>query len=62
MPDTAAIAEEIRRLITTGATQTELIAVVAHLADLFPDMTVADLSAAMREAMAEAERRAVQPH
>jgi hypothetical protein len=62
MPDTAAIADEIRRLITTGATQTELIAVVMHLADLFPDMTIADLSVAMQEAMAEAERQATRKH
>jgi hypothetical protein len=59
MAETAAIAEEIRQLITTGATQAELIAVVAHLANLFPDMTIADLSAAMQEATAAAERRAV---
>jgi hypothetical protein len=59
MAETAAIAEEIRQLITTGATQAELIAVVAHLANLFPDMTIADLSEAMQEATAAAERRAV---
>jgi hypothetical protein len=58
MRDTAAIADEIRRLITNSGTKTELIAVVAHLANLFPDMTIADLSAAMQEAMAEAERQA----
>jgi hypothetical protein len=57
MPDTAAIADEIRRLITTGANQTELIAVVAHLANLFPDMTIADLSAAMQAAGPFAQRR-----
>jgi uncharacterized SAM-dependent methyltransferase len=56
MPDSTAIADEIRRLITIDATQSELIAVLAHLANLFPDMTIADLSAAMQEAMAEAER------
>jgi hypothetical protein len=57
MPSTAAIADEIRRLITTGANETELIAVVAHLANLFPDMTIADLSAAMQAAGPFAQRR-----
>jgi hypothetical protein len=31
-----------------------LIAVVAHLADLFPDMTIAQLSVALQEAKATA--------
>jgi hypothetical protein len=42
------IAAEIRQLISIGATQTELIAVVAYLADLFPDMTPAQLSQALQ--------------
>jgi hypothetical protein len=62
MPDISPVAIEIARLIATGATQTELIAVVAHLADLFPEMTPAELWAALREATAEAERRALRPH
>jgi hypothetical protein len=62
MPDTAAIADEICRWIKSGATRTELIAVVAHVANMFPDMTIAELSAAMQEAMAEAERQLVRRH
>ena len=57
-----AIAGEIRQLITTGATQTELIAVVAHLADLLPDLTPAELSEALQVAQAAAERKALRPH
>jgi len=37
-----------------GATQGVLIALVAHLADLFPDMAIAQLSVALQEAKATA--------
>jgi hypothetical protein len=55
------IATEIRDEITAGVTERALIAVVAYLASQFPDMTSAELSSAMREAMAAAEERALQP-
>jgi hypothetical protein len=35
---------------------------LAHVANLFPDMTIADLSAAMQEAMAEVARQATRRH
>ena len=57
-----AIAGENRQLITISATQTELIAVVAHLADLLPDLTPAELSEALQVATTEAERRALRSH
>jgi hypothetical protein len=58
----AELEEEIRRLITVGATEGALIAVVAYLAGEFPDMTTAELSAAMQDAMAAAERQATRKH
>ena len=55
MVDTSVIANEIRKHITKeGATQGVLIALVAHSADLFPDMTIAQLSVALQEAKATA--------
>jgi hypothetical protein len=57
----AELEEEIRRLIMAGATEGALIAVVAHLAGQFPDITNAELSAVVQEAMAEAEKRALRP-
>jgi hypothetical protein len=56
------IVAEIRGLISAGATQTEWIAVVAYLADLYPDLTSAELSTAMQQAMAEAELQASRRH
>jgi len=53
--------KEIQRLITVGATEGALIAAVAHLAGQFPDLTSAELSAAVQEAMAEAEKRVLRP-
>jgi hypothetical protein len=58
----AELEKEIQRLITVGATEGALIAVVAYLAGQFPDMTSAELSATVQEAMAEAEKRALRPH
>jgi hypothetical protein len=60
--DITIIATEIRNQITVGVTKRALIAVVAYLADQFPDMTSAELSAAMRKAMAAAKKRALRPH
>jgi hypothetical protein len=58
MLDTTPIATEIARLLTVGATQRELIAVVANLVVEFPDMTSADLSVALQQATATAEQQA----
>jgi hypothetical protein len=58
MVETAIIADEIRKHIEEGMiTDTAWIAIVAHLADLFPDMTIAQLSAAVREAIADGDNR-----
>jgi hypothetical protein len=54
----AELEEEIRRLITVGATEGALIAVVAYLAGQFPEMTSAELSQALQDAQATAERQA----
>ena len=59
MLDTTLVATEIRNHITAGATERALMVVVSYLAGQFPDMTSAELSAAMQEAMAAAEKRAL---
>jgi hypothetical protein len=51
MADIADIANEMRKHFAGGVTEAALIGIIAHLADLFPDMTTADLSAAMRRAL-----------
>lgn len=57
MPDTITpVAVEITRLITAGVAEQALLATVARA---FPDLTPA---AALQEATAEAERRALRPH
>jgi hypothetical protein len=56
--DVTIIANEIRKHITAGTTERVLIALLAHLSDLFPHMTDAQLSAALQEAVAEVEREA----
>lgn len=58
----AELEEEIRRLITVGATEGALIAVVAHLAAQFPEMTSAELSQALQIAQAAAEKKALRPY
>jgi hypothetical protein len=58
MADVTTIANEIRKHIAAGTTEGALIAMVAHLADLFPDMTDAQFSAALQEAFAEINREA----
>jgi hypothetical protein len=50
MADIKDIANEIREYIAERPTAGVLIAVMAHLADLFPDMTVDQLAAALQEA------------
>jgi hypothetical protein len=49
MADINVIANEIRKYIAEGPTEGVLIALVAHLTDLFPDMTVDQLAAALQE-------------
>jgi hypothetical protein len=59
--DTATITAAITRLIDTGASEQALLAAIAYL---FPDLDLspAELSAALQEATAEAERRIVRKH
>ena len=54
MTDTTQVATEIRHLITTGTTERELLVKVARK---FPDLTSAELSEALQDATAAAERR-----
>jgi hypothetical protein len=49
----------ITRLISTGATEEALLAAVAHL---FPNLSPAELSAALQVAQAAVERKAAQRH
>jgi hypothetical protein len=58
----AELEEEIRRLITVGATEGALIAAVAYLAGQFPDMTSAELSQALQVTTAAAERKVSARH
>jgi len=58
----AELKEEIGSLITVGATEGALIAAVAYLAGQFPEMTTAELSAAIQDAMAAPERRVTKRH
>jgi hypothetical protein len=60
MDDVTSLANEIRKHITAGTTERVLIAVVAYLSDLFPDMTDEQFSAALEEAIAEVEREAIE--
>jgi hypothetical protein len=53
MVETTLIANEIRKHIAKGVTKSALIALVADLVDLYPDMTIAQLSVAMHEAVAD---------
>jgi hypothetical protein len=53
------IATGITRLITTGITEHQRLTAVAHK---FPDLTTAELSQALQDAMAHAERQAVKRH
>jgi hypothetical protein len=56
MAQTSVIANKIREHIGEGATEGVLIALVADLADLFPDMTIEQLSAALHEVTADRRR------
>ena len=57
--DTSPITAQITRLIATGTTEQALLTAVAHL---FPELTPYDLSAALQEATAAAEKRAARRH
>jgi uncharacterized protein (DUF433 family) len=59
MPDTTPVTNTITRLIAAGVAERELLAAVARR---FPELTSAELSAALQEATAAAERRALRPH
>jgi hypothetical protein len=56
MTDTTPVATEITRLIAAGKQVRELVAAVAWR---FPDLTIAELSAALQDATAEAERQII---
>ena len=59
MIDTTPITAQITRLIATGTTEQALLAAVARL---FPAISPAELSAALQEATAAAEKRAARRH
>jgi len=60
MPDTSEAPATIRNLISTGITEPALLAAIARR---FPELTPAELFAALQEeATAAAERNALQPH
>jgi uncharacterized protein (DUF433 family) len=59
MLDTSTITAAITHLIATGASEQALLAAVAYL---FPDLSPAELSAALQEATAKAERQASRRH
>jgi hypothetical protein len=56
--DTTPIPTE-SRLISTGTTEEALLAAVSYL---LPNLSPAELSAALQEATAAAERQALRPH
>jgi hypothetical protein len=59
MLDTTPVTIAIARLISTGTTEQALLAAVSYL---FPNLSPAELSAALQEATAAAERQAVRRH
>jgi hypothetical protein len=59
MLDTTPVTTTITRLIATGTTEQALLAAVAQL---FPDLSPAELSQALQVATAAAERKALRPH
>jgi hypothetical protein len=56
MTDTTPVTSAITHLISTGTTEQALLAAVARL---FPNLTKAELSAALQDATAAAERRVI---
>lgn len=59
MLDTSPVTTAIATMIRTGTTEQALLAAVAHL---FPNLSPAELSAALQEATAAAERQAAWKH
>jgi hypothetical protein len=59
MHDTTPITTAITKLITAGTTEQALLAAVLYL---FPNLSPAELSAALQDATAAAERRIVRKH
>lgn len=59
MIDTTPITAQITKLIATGTTEQALLTTVAHL---FPNLTPAELSQALQDATAQAERRVIRKH
>jgi hypothetical protein len=59
MLDTTPITTQITKLITTGTTEQALLAAVAQL---FPNLSPAELSQALQVAIAAAERQATRRH
>jgi hypothetical protein len=59
MLDTTHVTTAITKLITTGTTEQALLVAVAQL---FPNLSPAELSAALQEATAKAERQASRRH
>ena len=56
MAQTSVIANELREHLAKGATEAVLIALVAYLADVFPDMTDEQFAEALHEATADHHR------
>ena len=54
MLDTTQVTTAIAAMIRTGTTEQALLAAVAHL---FPELTIAELSAALQDAAAAAEKQ-----
>jgi hypothetical protein len=59
MHDTTQVSTSIAAMIRTGATEQALLAAAARL---FPDLSPAELSAALQEATAAAEKQAMRKH
>jgi len=59
MLDTTPITTAITRLFSTGTTEEALLTAVAYL---FPNLSPAELSAALQVATTEAERKVLRPH
>jgi hypothetical protein len=59
MLDTTPVTTAITRLISTGTTEQALLAAVAYL---FPNLSSAELSAALQDATATAERKVGRKH
>jgi hypothetical protein len=59
MLDNASVTTTITRLIAAGVPERELLPAVARR---FPDLTRAEFAAALQDATAAAERKALRPH